>query len=142
MYTQKNMLPHRAIALIREYSKPITRPDWRQGTPLANLILKSPIMIYINKSIMCHLDKEMNSDNVYHVGRLESRFYKIFTYTGNYIQLYGEDLLLYTHPYLYYPPDANFYLYAKEYLKNIRKLQITKCKRNGHFWYEYIYVKN
>jgi len=135
------MLPDRAVALIREYSKPITSPYWRQGSPLANLILESPIMLRINNYITRHLDAELNSTNPYHIGRLESKFYKItMYYAGNYIQRYGEDLLLYTHPYLYYPPHANFYLYAKEYLKNIRKLQITRCKRNEHFWYEYIYI--
>ena len=28
------MLPGRAISLISEYSKPMTRPDWRQSKPL------------------------------------------------------------------------------------------------------------
>ena len=29
------MLPSRAIKLISEYSKPVTRPDWRKSKPLA-----------------------------------------------------------------------------------------------------------
>ncbi len=28
------MLPSRALLLIREYSKPFTRPDWRDSKPL------------------------------------------------------------------------------------------------------------
>ena len=28
------MLPIRALALIREYSKPLTRPDWRKSKPI------------------------------------------------------------------------------------------------------------
>lgn len=28
------MLPCRALTIIREYSKPMTRPDWRQSKPL------------------------------------------------------------------------------------------------------------
>lgn len=28
------MLPERALNLIREYSKPMTRPDWRESKPL------------------------------------------------------------------------------------------------------------
>ena len=28
------MLPSRAVGLIREYSKPMTRPDWRKSKPL------------------------------------------------------------------------------------------------------------
>jgi hypothetical protein len=28
------MLPERAIKLIHEYSKPMTRPDWRHSKPL------------------------------------------------------------------------------------------------------------
>lgn len=27
-------LPFRAVSLIREYSKPLTRPDWRQSKPI------------------------------------------------------------------------------------------------------------
>ena len=27
-------LPSRAICLIREYSRPVTRPDWRQSNPI------------------------------------------------------------------------------------------------------------
>jgi len=137
---QTKMLPDRAVALIREYSKPLTCPHWRRGSPLANLILESPIMLSINNYITRHLDSELNSTNPYHICRLESKFYKInMYYAGNYIQRYGEDLLLYTHPYLYYPPHANFYLYAKYYLKNTGHLQITRCNRNAHIWYEYIY---
>ena len=29
-----NTLPCRALCLIREYSKPLTRPDWRKSKPL------------------------------------------------------------------------------------------------------------
>ena len=28
------MLPERALIIIREYSKPMTRPDWRHSKPL------------------------------------------------------------------------------------------------------------
>jgi hypothetical protein len=28
------MLPSNAVCLIREYSKPVTRPDWRQSKPI------------------------------------------------------------------------------------------------------------
>ena len=115
------MLPHRARKLISEFSKPITRPDWRSGTPLAKLITESPIMVYINKTIKHQLMIEING-TVYSLDRLKLKFNKILEYSGNYIHMYGEELLIYTHPYLYYPSYANFYLYAKYYLKrNIMK---------------------
>ena len=31
---RSHALPSRALLLIREYSKPLTRPDWRQSKPI------------------------------------------------------------------------------------------------------------
>lgn len=31
------MLPSRALLLINEYSKPLTRPDWRQSKPILSV---------------------------------------------------------------------------------------------------------
>ena len=131
------MLPHRARKLISEFSKPITRPDWRSGTPLAKLITESPIMVYINKTIKHQLMIEING-TVYSLDRLKLKFNKILEYSGNYIHMYGEELLIYTHPYLYYPSYANFYLYAKYYLKNTGHLILSNVLNR----YEYKYLKN
>jgi len=137
------MLPRHALTLIHDYSKPLTRPNWRLGTPLATLISQSFIMLYINKIIKQQLD-ESDSDKLYALSRvgLEKKFNKIITYTGNYIQQYGEDLLMHTHPYLYNPPDANFYLYAKLYLKNTGNLVLSHSIVQGKCCYVYIYLKN
>jgi hypothetical protein len=129
------MLPKRALALIREYSKPLTRTDWRNGSLTASLILKSTIMIYINKTIKHQLTIE--SDNPYSCEQFKRKFNHIFEYTGNYIQKYGEALLIYTHPYLDNPPYANFYFYAKYYLKDTKHL-VLYCRN----YYEYKYLKN
>ena len=131
------MLHHRARKLISEFSKPITRPDWRSGTPLAKLITESPIMVYINKTIKHQLMIEING-TVYSLDRLKLKFNKILEYSGNYIHMYGEELLIYTHPYLYYPSYANFYLYAKYYLKNTGHLILSNVLNR----YEYKYLKN
>ncbi len=43
------MLPSRALLLIREYSKPLTRPDWRKSKPIITtycLYLKVKIFSY------------------------------------------------------------------------------------------------
>ena len=127
------MLPHRARKLISELSKPITRPDWRSGTPLAKLITESPIMVYINKTIKHQLMIEING-TVYSLDRLKLKFNKILEYSGNYIHMYGEELLIYTHPYLYYPSYANFYLYAK-YTGHLILSNVLNR-------YEYKYLKN
>jgi hypothetical protein len=37
-------LPSRALYLIREYSKPITRPDWRDSKPI---ITKYQLYLYV-----------------------------------------------------------------------------------------------
>ena len=130
------MLPLRVLALIREYSKPLTRADWRNGSPTSFLILRSNIMVYINKTIKYQLTIE--NGNPYSCERFKRTFNAIFEYTGiNYIQTYGELLLIYTHPYLDKPSYANFYLYAKYYLKDTKHLVL-------HFrnYYEYKYLKN
>ena len=43
-------LPIIAQKLIREYAKPLTRPDWRKGTQHAQIFKYSPIFIDIRES--------------------------------------------------------------------------------------------
>ena len=52
--------------------------------------------------------------------------------------MYGEEILIYTHPYLYYPSYANFYLYAKYYLKDTGHLILGNVLDK----YAYKYIKN
>jgi len=132
-------LPLRALYLIREFSKPLTHPNWRNGSLTAPLISNSTIMKYINKTIKYQLGVEMANGNMTSFDRFKLNFNQVFEYTEiNYIQTYGEDLLIYTHPYLYYPSYANFYLYAKYYLKDTKHLMLCYYKKK----YEYMYLKN
>ena len=49
--------PKRVVQLITEYSKPLTRPNWRNGTKHAKLFNQS----YIMQSIIINIKFELNS---------------------------------------------------------------------------------
>ena len=42
-------LPQNVIALISEYSKPITKPDWKYGTPLVHIFRSLDVMIVLRE---------------------------------------------------------------------------------------------
>ena len=55
------MLPHRAQILIKEYSRPITRPNWKKGSPHAKLLEQSQPFIDI-KDMLINLKHYYNHD--------------------------------------------------------------------------------
>ena len=110
-------LPQRALDLIREYSKPLTRPNWRTGTKHAKLFKQS----YIMQSIIINIKFELNSIELFGskeiVEELERKYGNIFNYPGyDYIQHFGEEILTFVYPFYYKPPITNFYSYAQNYL--------------------------
>lgn len=46
------MLPNRALLLIKEYSKPISKPDWKKGAPHAKLLEKSQAFINLTDMLI------------------------------------------------------------------------------------------
>ena len=77
-------LPSRALCLIHEYSRPITRPDWRKSKPiitqykLYDYLLKHPIDNTFTKS-----PDRLYQTTLYHIA--ETDWYFAFTY----IRFYG-----------------------------------------------------
>lgn len=47
------ILPQNAIKLITEYSKPITRPNWRKGSYCNNAYKYSDLMTYLHSTTLC-----------------------------------------------------------------------------------------
>jgi hypothetical protein len=131
------MLPLRAVYLIREYSKPLTSPHWRCGSPHAILITESPIMQNINQSIEDVLRKVIYkhySKNDPYIFNFAERWLPgiLDLNTDNYIQEYGENLFQYINwvnqkVYEY----TNFYCYAKQFLKTTNRLELIHYQTYG-----------
>ena len=77
-------LPCRALYLIREYSKPLTRPDWRNYKPIITtfrLYLLIKYVMYTNPYISP--TKRLHSMILYNIGDTE------WYYAYVYIKFYG-----------------------------------------------------
>ena len=57
---QSHALPNRALLLINEYSKPLTRPDWRKSKPLITTYL---LYLYeiTNANTQSHINRFIHS---------------------------------------------------------------------------------
>ena len=134
-------LPENALRLIREYSKPLTHPYWRFGTPHALLIEKSPAMKHIIRQIQNDLKQFRIIHSIEQL--LKCKYGEcIFDIDQKYIENYGEEILHFTHPIYDKPSYTNFYLYAKMYLINTTHFYLSLYNVNGNSYYEYVYVKN
>ena len=125
-----------------EYAKPLTNPNWRKGTQHALLIKNSPMMVLIYNKIyskLCHIQNMTLYTISYYANEVNNRFDGIFQCRDDYIQKYGEDLLQFIYP--FQCKYANFYVYAKKFLRNISYLNLIHYYANGKEYYEYIYFK-
>ena len=94
-------LPSRAVTLINEYSRPMTRPDWRKSKPiitqykLYECLMKHPIDNTFTKS-----PDRLYQTTLYHIA--ETDWYFAFTYIrfygiNRYIErMNGDDHLIYS----------------------------------------------
>ena len=128
------MLPYRAVALIRDYSKPLTRPNWRDGAPHSTLFLESNHIANLTIGIRQFLTNTILYKNNNRHDRIlyemtERNFPGIIdSDTSNYIQDYGEDLVAFMigKSYLYEEKYINFYYYTKNFLVETKKLKLIK----------------
>ena len=137
------MLPSRALNLIREYSKPVTRFDWRKGALHAPLITNSPYMNIIRDCVKFELVRIRN--NIYNkpfLKQMENLFSGIYDYDDiNYIQKYGEELLIFI-TFNYYTENTekyiNFYYYSKQLLTDTYKLRLIRYSLHKQIYYEWL----
>jgi hypothetical protein len=135
-------LPKNVLQLIREFSKPMTHPYWRFGTPHALLIRKSPVMKYM----IHHIETKIYQFDL-HIGRNYSNVLKvkfgehIFELDQKYIEIYGEELLEFVKS-ICDNSHINFYVYAKRFLKFTPTLQCKSYVINNKKYYEYVFIKN
>jgi len=136
----KKYLPANVIKLISEYSKPLTRPDWRKGSPLANIFKYSPIMVktYNNLSrVMPNTCK--NHDNlpelIVNIG--SDKVFQMYEYMFEYMNFY-----------FYLICEDNSFLIKKPLLKKTGNFKIKKHiktdinNRLEHIIVTFEFVKN
>jgi hypothetical protein len=96
--TNKKRLPSNVIKLISEYAKPVTRPDWRKGSPLSNIFKYSPIMVKTHKFLSTRMPNACKkhdnlADLIVNLGseRVFQMYEYMFDYTNFYFYLICED---------------------------------------------------
>ena len=116
-------LPSNVLKLISEYSKPVTRPDWRKGSPLSNIFKYSPIMVKTHtflKKVMPDACKKHDNlaDLIVNVGsdRVFQMYEYMFDYTNFYFYLICED---------------NSFLIKKPVLKKTGNFKIKRRYQNN-----------
>ena len=57
-------LPTNALHLIKEYSKPRTRPDWRNGSYCNNSFKYSKLMVYLHYTTLCYCSYKKGCSNI------------------------------------------------------------------------------
>lgn len=113
------MLPNRALLLIRDYSRPMTRPDWRKSKPIITTFKLYVIFKLRRESVFV--------DNVLNNIRRTDWYYKYNT-----IQQYGLQGYFRNHIYEYgIPYNSDIYnIYAIDGISDaIRKNNLL------YYWY-------
>jgi hypothetical protein len=75
-------LPNRALTLISEYSKPITRPNWRKSKPII-----TPYRLYLHVRNVLDLNNFTHYNTLYHIvlcGINGTEWYYAYYYTKCY----------------------------------------------------------
>jgi len=76
-------LPEDVIQIIKEYSLPITRPDWRTFHRITLRIYKDDFLYILNRSENLRYKKFLTSNNIFTL----SMYYKLFGWSlSQYIQ--------------------------------------------------------
>jgi len=84
-------LPSRALQIIREYSRPLTRPDWRKSKPIISTYRLYLIIKYVMYVPIITPKNLLHSMILYNIGETE------WYYAYVYIKFYG--LNIYMHEY-------------------------------------------
>jgi len=135
-------LPDDVLQIIREYSKPLTRPDWRCGSRHAILIQQSPIMKTVISQIQHELRRIKYSTTPYshfYNDLIRCKFPGVFEYKNtDYIQQYGEELLDTLSYQSAKGKHMNFYYCARNFLNDTTKFRLIKYYVEENEYYEWI----
>ena len=101
-------LPSKAVRLISDYSKPVTRPDWKKGSPSATIFKYSPIMMKTHDILARRITHYGEYDNlcdlIINIG--SDRVFQMYPYTMEYNNFY-----------FYLLSEDNAFLQKKPFLK-------------------------
>ena len=118
--------PSDVLRIIYDYSKPLTRPNWREGA-LHVIAFKQSI---ISATLKCYV---RHSNGLFYLINVYPELYDTDTLIFNIIHKYGEHIFYY----------HNFYYYIKKYMLkktnyfnyNNKTNEWIYTKRNcSHFW--------
>jgi len=136
-------LPPKALALINEYSKPLTHPYWRFGTSHALLLKRSNIMRRVANNLHYVINQDVDrardnfGENIIYITK-ETPFNEV-------IQTYGEEIFqLFAEQFYNDKEDSiysNFFSFVRWYLKRSKRLVPYKCIYNCEEIYSYEWVK-
>ena len=101
-------LPQNALILIKEYSRPLTNPDWKNGSYCNNAYKYSNLMIYLHNTTLCYSNYKKYQT---HIDYYVINKHKSFTEDMN---EYGETIFdCYSNLFYTSPKTENFYHYIK-----------------------------
>ena len=114
----KKHLPSNVIKLIHEYSKPVTRPDWRKGSPLSNIFKYSPIMVKTHTFLSSRMPNACKkydnlADLIVNLG--SDKVFQMYEYMFDYMNFY-----------FYLICEDNSFLIKKTVLKKTGNFKIKK----------------
>jgi hypothetical protein len=130
-------LPIRVKQLISEYSKPLTRPDWKKGSACNSAFKNDNVMIYLHNRTICLslykvYIKNINTDHI-DFDYKELKKNKSFSED---IEQYGEMVFkLYSILFDDNPTYNNFYFFLK--YDTIKKLRNTTTFKYTNILNEY-----
>ena len=130
-------LPDRVLSIIKEYSKPLTHPYWRFGTPHGNIIKNCCYMRQLKNNLREYLDDIPSRINL-HINfdaKLISMIRSHCT-ANEIIQRYGERLIKYIDK-KNIITNTNFYAYIKDQLKQTNKIHLIDTCVNDNYYYLY-----
>ena len=84
-------LPCRALYLIHEYSRPLTRPDWRKSKPIISTYRLYLIIKYVMYVPIITPKNLLHSMILYNIGETE------WYYAYVYIKFYGLNIYMYEY---------------------------------------------
>ena len=117
-------LPARALSIIKEYSRPLTHPYWRCGTPHANIFKQCCYMRQLKNNLRQYLDDIPSRINL-HINFDATLIHMIRSHcpATQIIQRYGETLIKYLDK-KNIITTINFYTYIKDQLKKTGKIHL------------------
>ena len=135
-------LPPKALALINEYSKPLTHPYWRFGTSHALLLKRSNIMRRVANNLHYVITQDVDrardnfGENIIYITK-ETPFNEVIqTYGEEIFQLFAEQFYNDKEDNIY----SNFFSFVRWYLKRSKRLVPYKCIYNCEEIYSYEWV--